>query len=50
MGTGNSNTIKTMGAADSIAVSDMISKKIRVDGEWALLPSFGYSSSVAPGF
>ena len=36
-------------AADSIAISDIMNKKIRVDGEWSLLPSYGFTSSIVPG-
>lgn len=35
-------------AAESIAESDLVSKAIRVNGEWGLLASFGFLSSVYP--
>jgi replication factor C subunit 1 len=36
-------------AADSIALGDLLNKKIRVDGEWTLLSCFGQASTIAPG-
>ena len=36
-------------AADSIAFSDVLNKKVRIEGEWSLLPNYGQASSVEPG-
>mmetsp|Transcript_7362 Transcript_7362/g.13664 ORF Transcript_7362/g.13664 Transcript_7362/m.13664 type:complete len:776 (-) Transcript_7362:24-2351(-) len=36
-------------AADSIAFSDVISRKLRVEGEWNLLAQYGQASCIEPG-
>ena len=46
---GFSDLNKLADAADSIAFSDLINKKIRTDGEWSLLPQFGQFGAVQPG-
>jgi hypothetical protein len=35
-------------AANSIAFSDLLSKSIRVNGNWNLLPLMGFTSSIYP--
>lgn len=35
-------------AADSLADSDIVSKVIRSDGEWSLVPNFGFLAGVYP--
>jgi replication factor C subunit 1 len=36
-------------AADSIAFSDLINRKLRVDGEWNLLAQYGQAACIEPG-
>jgi replication factor C subunit 1 len=36
-------------AADSIAFSDVLNKKVRIEGEWSLLQHYGQASSIEPG-
>lgn len=50
MGSNSKDTLeRVVEAADSIALGDVLNKRIRIDGEWTLLTCFGQASTIAPG-
>ena len=50
MGQNDKDSIHRMAdAADSIAFSDVLNRKVRIEGEWSLLQQYGQASSIEPG-